>query len=126
MLALLRLYNLKGKHGWSDKSFLELHSLLGELLPKDNKMPSLFHEAKKTLCSLEMPCEKIYACPNDCILYRKKFETEVSCPVDGVPRWQKKINFEEVRDGVPAKLLWYIPLIPQFLRLFHNPEHAKI
>ena len=85
--ALLRLYNLKAKHGWSDKSFSELLSLLGELLPKDNEMPSSFYEAKKTLCSLGMPYEKIHACPNDCILYRKKFENEVSCPVCGVSKY---------------------------------------
>ena len=42
-----------------------------------------------------------------------------------VSRWKKKRNSEEVRDGVPTKLLWYIPAIPQFLHLFRNPEHAK-
>ena len=94
-------------------------------MPKDNEMSSSFYEAKKTLCLLGMPYEKIHACPNDCILYRKKFENEVSCPVCGVSRWQKKRNSEEVRDGVPAKLLWYISPIPRFLRLFWNPDHAK-
>ena len=49
-----------------------------------------------------MSYEKIHAWPNDCILYRKKFENEVSCPVYGVSRWQKKINSEEVRDGIPT------------------------
>ena len=43
----------------------------------------------------------------------------------GVSRWQKKRNFEEVRDDVPAKLLWYIPSIHRFLCLFQNPEHTK-
>ena len=38
---------------------------------------------------------------------------------------RKKRNSEEVRDGVPSKLLWYIPQIPRFLRLSRNPEHAK-
>ena len=72
-----------------------------------------------------MPYKKIHACPNDCILYRKKFENEVSCPVCNLSRWQKKRNFEEVRDGVLAKLLWYIYQISQFLHLFLNPGHAK-
>ena len=84
-------------------------------MPKDNEMPS----------SLGIPYEKIHACPNDCILYCKKFENEVSCPMCGVSRWQKKRNFEEVRDGVPAKLLWYIPSIPRFFCLFRNLDHAK-
>ena len=72
-----------------------------------------------------MPYEKIHVCPNDCILYHKKFENEVLFTVCGVSRWQKKRNFEEVKDGIPAKLLWYILPIPQFLRLFQNPNHAK-
>ena len=88
-------------------------------------MASSFYEAKKTLSLLEMPYKKIHACPNDCIQYRKKFENEVSCPVCGVSRWQKKRNSEEVRDGVPAKLLWYIPPILRFVRLFRNPDHTK-
>ena len=87
-------------------------------MPKDNEMPSSFYEAKKTLCSLGMPYEKIYACLNNCILFRKKFENEVSCPVCGMSRWQKKRKSEEVKDGIPVKLLWYIPPIHRFLRLF--------
>ena len=116
--ALLRLYNLKAKHRWSDKSFSEMLFLLGELLHEDNEMPSSFYEAKKTLYSLGMPYEKIHACPNDWILYHKKFENEVSCPVCDASRWLKKRNCEEVKDGVLAKLLWYIPPIPHFLHLF--------
>ena len=84
--ALLRLYNLKAKHRWSDKKFSKLLSLLGELLPKDNEMPSSFYEVKKTLCSLGMPYEKIHACPNNCMLYHKKFENEISCLVCSVSR----------------------------------------
>ena len=58
MSALLRLYNLKAKHKWSDKFFSKLLSLLGELLPKDNEMSSSFYATKKTSCSLGMPYEK--------------------------------------------------------------------
>ena len=84
MSALLSLYNLKAKHGWSDESFSKLLSLLGELLPKDSEMSSSFYEARKTLCSLRMPYEKIHECPNDCILYRNKIESEVLCLVCSV------------------------------------------
>ena len=123
--ALLKLYNLKARHGWSDKSFSDLLALLGEMLPNDNEMPHSFYEAKKTLCSLGMQYDKIHACPNDCILYRKKFKDAICCPVCGEPRWQQNKNSEEIKVGTPAKVLWYIPLIPRFTRLFRNREHAK-
>ena len=38
--TLLKLYNLKAKHGWSDKGMTELLTFLGELLPEGNEMPS--------------------------------------------------------------------------------------
>ncbi|XP_060965499.1 uncharacterized protein LOC115703057 [Cannabis sativa] len=63
--TLIRLYNIKAKHGWSDKSFSDLLAFLVELLPEGNVVPSSFYEAKKTLSSLGMQYEKIHACPND-------------------------------------------------------------
>ncbi|XP_062081224.1 uncharacterized protein LOC133786027 [Humulus lupulus] len=47
--ALLRLYNIKSKNGWSDKSFTELLVFLKDLLPEENEMPVSFYEAKKTI-----------------------------------------------------------------------------
>ncbi|KAM6569727.1 hypothetical protein CsatB_017712 [Cannabis sativa] len=123
--TLIRLYNLKAKHGWSDKSLTELLAFLGELLPEGNEVPLSFYEVKKTLCSLGLQYEKIHACPNDCILYRKRFVDEVSCPTCGESRWQKKKNSNEVKKGVPAKVLWYLPPIPRLVRFFRNADHAK-
>ncbi|VFQ77855.1 unnamed protein product [Cuscuta campestris] len=53
--ALVKLYNLKAKHGISDSCFSEILLLLGTYLPKGNCLPSSFGEAKKTLCALEGP-----------------------------------------------------------------------
>lgn len=39
--ALVRLYNLKVKHGWSDTSFDELLMLLGDMFPKGSQCQSL-------------------------------------------------------------------------------------
>ena len=69
--AVLKLFNLKAKNGWTDKSFTELLELLTEMLPEGNVMPSRYYEAKKILCQMGLEYEKIHACPNDCILYRK-------------------------------------------------------
>ena len=69
--ALVKLYNLKAKYSWSDKSFTDLLSLFGEMLPDDNELPSSLYDAKKSLCALGMNYVKIQACPNDCMLYQR-------------------------------------------------------
>ncbi|KAI5344937.1 hypothetical protein L3X38_012814 [Prunus dulcis] len=70
--ALVKLYNLKTKHGMSDVCFTELLILQGDLLPEGNTIPTSMYEAKKTLCALGLSYEKMHACLNDCILYRKE------------------------------------------------------
>ena len=62
----LRLCKLKVKNGWSDKSFTELLKLLGDILPRNNELPTSTYEAKKILCPLGMTVKKIHACPCDC------------------------------------------------------------
>ena len=88
--ALVKLYNLKARYGWSDKGFSELLGLLGEMLPLNNELPLSMYEAKKTLNALGMEYEKIHACPNDCILYRNELKNASCCPTCGVSRW--KVN----------------------------------
>ena len=82
--SLVKLYNLKGKYGWSDSSLNDLLSFLGGMLPKDNTLPSFAYEAKKTMFILGLRYKKIYACPNDCILYRKEYAILSKCPTRGV------------------------------------------
>ena len=71
LAAVLRLFNLKARHGWTDKSFTELLELLKEMLPEGNTLPNRNYAAKKILCPMGMEYKKIHACPNDCILFRK-------------------------------------------------------
>ena len=56
--VLLRLYNIKAKHGLSDTSITDTLSFMVELLPENNEMPLSFYEAKKTLRVLGMQYEK--------------------------------------------------------------------
>ena len=84
----LKLYKLKAGNGWSDKSFTELLELLNEILPKDNVLPKRTYEAKKILCSIGMTYERIYACPNDCILFRNEYASLNMCPIDNARRFK--------------------------------------
>ncbi|KAK3179738.1 hypothetical protein Dsin_032923 [Dipteronia sinensis] len=79
--ALMKLYNRKGKYGWSDNSFSDLLSALTDTFPDGNEMPSSMYEAKKTITALGLEYEKIHACPNDCILYRNDYKDLSSCPI---------------------------------------------
>ncbi|KAI5333385.1 hypothetical protein L3X38_023516 [Prunus dulcis] len=122
--ALVKLYNLKAKHGMSDVCFTELLILQGDLLPEGNTIPTSMYEAKKTLCALGLSYEKMHACPNDCILYRKEYEDSTNCPTCGISRW-KQGKDSILKEGVSAKVVWYFPPIPRFKRMFQSHETAK-
>ncbi|XP_014631515.1 uncharacterized protein [Glycine max] len=127
--AVLALVNLKARFGWSDKSFSELLMLLKTILPADNVLPKNHYEAKKILCPVGMQYEKIHACCNDCILYRDEFAELDYCPVCGVSRYKTTNGDSTVLVSAanhrPAKVCWYLPIIPRFKRLFVNGEDAK-
>ncbi|CAL9005111.1 unnamed protein product, partial [Prunus brigantina] len=78
--ALVKLYNLKAKHGMSDVCFTELLILQGDLLPEGNTIPtSMWKEGKDSI----------------------------------------------LKEGVPAKVVWYFPPIPRFKRMFQSHETSK-
>jgi len=113
--AVLKLINTKARNGWTDKSFTELLELLHEMLPTDNTLSTRHYEAKKILCPMGMDYERIHACPNDCILYSKEFESLHKCPRCGVSQYKVKDDESEedyVKKGPLTKALWYLPIIP--------------
>ncbi|XP_074369114.1 uncharacterized protein LOC141709517 [Apium graveolens] len=108
MKALVKLFNLKVKHGMSDSCFSDVLLLIGDLLSEDNNIPSSFSEAKKTLCALGMGIN----------------EDETSFRICKAFRWKLNKKREE-QEGVPAKVLWYFPLIPRIRNLFNTPQIVK-
>jgi len=118
--VVLRLFNIKPRNGWTDRSFTELLKLLYQILPQGNTLPSSHYKAKKILCLMGMEYRKIHACRNDCILYKKEFEGLYKCPRCGVSRYKVKDEGDEddIKKGPPAKVLWYLPIIPQLKRFF--------
>jgi len=71
--AVLSLVSMKARYGWSDKSFTSLLKVVQDILLEENMMPKSYYQAKKILCPMGMEYKKIHACPNDCILYMKKY-----------------------------------------------------
>jgi hypothetical protein len=154
--VVLELLKLKTSHGWSDNSFSELLSLLAKLLPKPNILPTSTYREKKLICPLSFGVEKIHACPNHCILYRKEHEFKMNCLVCGVSQYKRSYNhvyvdtmkkknkknttisLESVDDEndsdkgdnkkrkIPALVMWYLPVIDHLKRVLSNPRDAEL
>jgi len=128
--TVLSLVNIKARYGWSDKSFSSLLQVVHDMLPQDNTLPKSYYQAKKILCAMGMEYQKINAFPNDCILYRHQFQEMSKCPRCGVSRYKLKddevcSSDENSNKGPLVKVLWYLPIIPRFKRLFANGDDAK-
>ncbi|XP_076946747.1 uncharacterized protein LOC143618403 [Bidens hawaiensis] len=129
--AVLELFNLKANFKWSDTSFTSLLSFLHALLPKDNELPISLYQAKKLMCPIGLKVERIHACPNDYMLFRNEFEKSHKCVTCGASRYKCENETDEYDDDVmknepPAKLLWYLPIIPRLKRLFANAKESKL
>ncbi|XP_074360363.1 uncharacterized protein LOC141700519 [Apium graveolens] len=124
--SVLKLHNWKARFGVSDKAFTDLLQSIGSILPKDNLLPSNMYEAKKTLTDLGFEYIKFHACPNDCVLYRGPIlESSSECPKCHLSRW-KVGKYGQVRVNVPAKVMWYFPIIPRFKRMFKSSSIAEL
>lgn len=110
--------NLKARNGWSNKSFIELPTLLKAMLPKDNVLLDRMYEAKKMLSFIGMNYKKMHTCPNDCILFLNEYSSLDKCPKFKA-LWFKKKN------SAPFKVVWYFPIIRRFRRMYRCAEVSK-
>ena len=129
----LELLQWKTKNGVFDKGFGELLSTQKKMLPKDNELPSSTYEAKNTVCPMRLQMKKIHTCPNDCFLYYSEENEKLdACPVCHALRYKIRRNDPGDVEGespmkkIPAKVMWYAPIIPSLKRLFRNKDHAKM
>ncbi|XP_010431509.1 PREDICTED: uncharacterized protein LOC104715835 [Camelina sativa] len=123
--AIVTLFRIKTHNGWSDKSFNELLQTLPSMLPDGNVFHTSLYDVKKFLKSFHMGYEKIDACVNDCCLFRKKLKKLDKCPKCNASRWKTNKRTNEVKKGVPQKVLRYFPIIPRLKRMFRSEDMAK-
>ncbi|XP_054816838.1 uncharacterized protein LOC129316433 [Prosopis cineraria] len=119
LTVVLKLYQLKAEGGWSDTSFTNLLSYLhDEMLSKDNKLPRRLYDAKMMLKFVGLSYEKIHACPNDCILFRKEHES--------LFEFLKCLASRYKENGKsPKKVLWYFPIVSRFRRLYRSEVESR-
>jgi len=128
----LELLQWKAENGVSDNGFEKLLIMLKKMLPKDNELPDSTYKAKKVVFPPGLEVQKIHACPNDCILYHGEYENLNACPACGALRYKicrddpGDVESERPRKRIPAKVMWYAPIIPRLKCLFQNKEHAKL
>lgn len=120
IFSCVRLFNLKEKGGWMDRSFTELFELMKEMLLEDNPLPNCSYEAKKILCPMGLDYVKIHVYRNDCILYMKDYENLKEGPRCGESCYKQKNNGVEddddvTRKGIPSKVMWYLSIIQRFM-----------
>jgi hypothetical protein len=141
----LKLLKLKASNGWLDNSFSALLELLSRVFPKPNCLPTSTYLANKIICLLTLGVEKIHACPNHCILYRKEHKFKDKYPRCNASRYKRNDNIEEhsynnKRKGqkrknttpsdqdsqgskerkIPALVIWYLPVIDCLKYMFSN------
>ncbi len=119
----LEFMQWKAKNDVSDKTFGDLLKLVKNIIPEGNKLPETTYEAKKIVCPLGLEVQKIHACPNDCILYHgEEYENLKACPVCKALRYKIRrddpceVYGQPTKKRIPAKVMWYFPIIPRLRR----------
>jgi hypothetical protein len=131
----LEMLQWKEKYGVSDKVFEGMLKIVKDKLPENNELPSTTYEVKQTVSPLGLEVQKIHACPNDCIIYREtEHENWEACLVCKALCYKiRRDDDPSALEGappkmtkVPAKVMWYFPIISCLKHLFKNKENAKL
>ena len=84
--VVLRLFILKAKSVWTNKSSAKLLELLKDMLLEGNKLSNRNYEANKILYPMDLDYIKIHACRNIFILYKKEYKNLNMCSNCGESR----------------------------------------
>ncbi|XP_027171728.1 uncharacterized protein LOC113771333 [Coffea eugenioides] len=110
---VVHILHLKTMNHWTCNSVDMLFKFLSSVFSMASILSS-YYEAKNFICELGLKCEKIHACENDCVLYRKENEgldhhLNEKC---------KAPRYKSPNSKVPRKVLC-------LQRLFINKEIAR-
>ncbi|KAG8379093.1 hypothetical protein BUALT_Bualt07G0052300 [Buddleja alternifolia] len=102
-----------------------LLQVLKKALPNGETLPSSYYEVKTMIKDLGLHYEKIHACVNDCVLYRKEYDKEEKCPKCSTSRYKSSevdtdTNGKRKCKKIPQKILRYFPLKPRMQRYLYK------
>nr|GFA36941.1 hypothetical protein [Tanacetum cinerariifolium] len=69
--------------------------------------------------------KKIHVCSNNYILYWKDNKELTVCPTCKISRWKVDNKTHKVYENIPAKVMWYFPIISRLQRLFMLESISK-
>ncbi|XP_021729830.1 uncharacterized protein LOC110696802 [Chenopodium quinoa] len=109
-----RITSLKCEYNLPHRCVDGFASLVNEAIPNNNNMANTFYEVKKIVKGLELPHEKIHACPKGCMLFWKDDVQLSTCRVCGSDRYKKTSK----GSLVPLNVLISFPITPRLQRLY--------
>ncbi|GKV43256.1 hypothetical protein SLEP1_g50570 [Rubroshorea leprosula] len=125
---LAYMLHTKSKNNITGVGFNEIIHGCRQLLSPEyqQKVPSIFYEAKKFMKGLGLGYVKIDACVNNCFLYYgTDGKSLTACPVCGEPRYETRNPAQTRKKDKARKSLWYLPIIPCLQRLYMSRKTAE-
>ena len=109
-----RITSLKCEYNLPHRCVDGFSSLVNDALPDNNHMGETFYDVKKVVNGLELPHEKIHACPKGCMLFWREDANLSECRVCGSDRFKRT----STGSLVPRNVLTYFPITPRLQRMF--------
>jgi hypothetical protein len=98
--------------------------MLKTVCPIQKCLPENCYQATQLVSKLGLKVEKIDCCKNGCMLYYKDDNKLSECKFCYAPRFiPRKTGIGKYKD-VPAKRMFYFPIIPRLQRLYASTESA--
>jgi hypothetical protein len=89
---ITRLMEIKCKYFFSNNCYNNLVKLINDILLKPHKVPQDMYQSKKMMFSLGLKYEKIYVCPDNCLLFWKEHANKKKCLECGQSRFIKVVT----------------------------------
>ncbi|GJU52437.1 hypothetical protein Tco_1226151 [Tanacetum coccineum] len=122
--AIVKLLNLKGKYGCSDKFFTKLLGLLKKMLHVGKEMVEKTYQAKKVMKLMGSGYKKIHVCINNCLLYWKDDTDLTACLTCRISRWKVDNKTHKVYENIPAKA-WHT-IDEKFPKIAEDPRNLRL
>ena len=121
MSIICRLTNLKTDLRLTERCYDDICAIVNEVLQKKNMMVNNFYETKKQIAAHRILVEKIYCCPNECMIYWGNNANATCFYICETSRWRRNSN----GDKVLRKQFHYFPLGPRLQRLCASEATAR-
>lgn len=90
------------------------------MLPDGNNLPNSYEAALRIIQPYLVQSIVYDVCPDDCIIFRKEYESLSVCP-----KCDKR-RYVSDQSRIPTRRFTYLPLKPRLVRLFGNSNMAQI